>query len=69
MRHLMEHVGSQMRFENGMPDRSAMDGVIAQVEAAYGADEESYRRLVERRDRRTRAVSEALRQADEGGQG
>lgn len=69
MRHLMEHVGSQMRFENGMPDREAMDGVIEQVEAAYGADEESYRRLAERRDRRTRAVSEALRQADEGTQG
>ncbi|GAB4010721.1 3-hydroxyacyl-CoA dehydrogenase NAD-binding domain-containing protein [Nocardioides ultimimeridianus] len=66
MRHLIEHVGSQMRFENGMPDRAAMDGVIEQVEAAYGADEESYRRLAERRDRRTRAVAEALRESDEG---
>ncbi|GAB3867483.1 3-hydroxyacyl-CoA dehydrogenase NAD-binding domain-containing protein [Nocardioides maradonensis] len=69
MRHLVEHVGSQMRFENGMPDRDRMDEVIAQVEETYGADEASYRQLAERRDRRTRAVAEALRASDEGEQG
>lgn len=64
MRHLVAHVGSMMTFENGMPDRSQMDAVVDAVEQAYGTGEDSYRRLAERRDRRTRAVLEALRAVD-----
>ncbi len=32
MRHLVAHVGSQMTFENGMPDREKMGAVIEAVE-------------------------------------
>ena len=65
MRHLVAHVGSQMTFESGKPDPEQMDAVIEAVEQAYGTGEESYNRLAERRDRRTRAVLAALRTADE----
>jgi ketoreductase RED1 len=64
MRHLVAHVSSMMTFESGMPDREQMGPVIDAVEQAYGSGPENYQRLVERRDRRTRAVLEALRAAD-----
>ncbi|MCX4394007.1 3-hydroxyacyl-CoA dehydrogenase NAD-binding domain-containing protein [Streptomyces sp. NBC_01767] len=60
MRHLVEHVGAAMTFEMGEPDRSEMGTVIDSVERAYGTGDESYRRLVETRDRRTRAILEPL---------
>ncbi len=65
MRHIVEHVGSQMTFELGKPDTGQMDEIIEAVERTYGSGEDSYRRLAERRDRRTRAVLAALRAADE----
>lgn len=65
MRHLVAHVGSQMTFESGKPDPEKMDAVIEAVEKAYGTGEESYARRAERRDRRTRAVLDALRAVDD----
>ncbi|MFF4174188.1 3-hydroxyacyl-CoA dehydrogenase NAD-binding domain-containing protein [Streptomyces sp. NPDC001744] len=56
MRHLVEHVGSQLTFETGSPDPAAMDEVLDAVEAAYGTGEQAYRSLAELRDRRTRAA-------------
>ena len=64
MRHIIEHVGSQMNFELGRPDASAMDAVCDAVEEAYGTGQENYERLAARRDRRTRAVLKALSEAD-----
>lgn len=69
MRHIVEHVSSQMTFDLGKPDPGQMDAVIEAVEKAYGRGEASYERLAERRDRRTRAVLAALRAADEEDQG
>lgn len=65
MRHLVAHVSSMMTFDSGKPDPEQMDAVVEAVEKAYGTGEESYTRLAARRDRRTRAVLEALRAADE----
>jgi ketoreductase RED1 len=65
MRHLVEHVGSQMTFEMGEPDHSAYGPVIDAVEKAYGTGPGSYQQLAARRDRRTRAVLKALAEADE----
>ncbi|MFD5083930.1 3-hydroxyacyl-CoA dehydrogenase NAD-binding domain-containing protein [Kitasatospora sp. NPDC058406] len=56
MRHLVEHVGSQLTFEIGSPDPAGMGEVLDAVEAAYGTGEQAYRRLAELRDRRTRAA-------------
>ncbi|MFF5390293.1 3-hydroxyacyl-CoA dehydrogenase NAD-binding domain-containing protein [Streptomyces sp. NPDC013012] len=56
MRHLVEHVGSQLTFETGSPDPAGMGEVLDAVEAAYGTGEQAYRRLAELRDRRTRAA-------------
>jgi ketoreductase RED1 len=60
MRHLMEHVGSQMTFETGRPDPGALDEVLDDVERAYGVGPEAYEGLAGRRDRRTRAILEPL---------
>ena len=68
MRHLVAHVSSQMTFDSGKPDPEQMEAVIEAVEKAYGSGEESYNRLAERRDRRTRAVLAALQAAAEGEQ-
>ena len=65
MRHIVAHVSSQMTFELGKPDPGQMDVIVEAVERAYGSGEDDYRRLAERRDRRTRAVIAALRAADE----
>ncbi|WP_033216250.1 3-hydroxyacyl-CoA dehydrogenase NAD-binding domain-containing protein [Kitasatospora phosalacinea] len=56
MRHLVEHVGSQLTFETGSPDPAGMGEVLDAVEAAYGTGEEAYRRLAALRDRRTRGA-------------
>ncbi|MFG3254538.1 3-hydroxyacyl-CoA dehydrogenase NAD-binding domain-containing protein [Streptomyces sp. NPDC048172] len=56
MRHLVEHVGSQLTFEDGSPDPARMGEVLDAVEETYGTGEQAYERLVERRDGRTRAV-------------
>ncbi|MER0443420.1 3-hydroxyacyl-CoA dehydrogenase NAD-binding domain-containing protein [Streptomyces sp. Edi4] len=61
MRHLVEHVGSQMTFETGSPDPERMGEVMDAVERAYGTGEQAYARLAALRDRRTRA---ALAQLD-----
>ncbi|MGI5335922.1 3-hydroxyacyl-CoA dehydrogenase NAD-binding domain-containing protein [Streptomyces sp. CA-181903] len=73
MRHLMEHVGSQMAFEDGRPDPARMDEVLDAVEETYGTGESAYERLVRRRDGRTRAVLGPLGWTEaasgDGGQG
>lgn len=69
MRHIVEHVSSQMTFDLGKPDAEQMDAVVAAVEQAYGSGAANYERLAERRDRRTRAVLAALLAADEEDQG
>ncbi|GAA3487495.1 3-hydroxyacyl-CoA dehydrogenase NAD-binding domain-containing protein [Streptomyces cremeus] len=60
MRHLVEHVGSQLTFETGSPDPARLDAVLTAVEDAYGTGEAAYERLVELRDVRTRAVLQPL---------
>jgi ketoreductase RED1 len=69
MRHIVAHVSSQMTFDIGKPDPEQMDAVIEAVEKAYGSGEANYKRLAERRDRRTRAVLAALRAAGEEDEG
>ncbi|MGW7533411.1 3-hydroxyacyl-CoA dehydrogenase NAD-binding domain-containing protein [Amycolatopsis sp. NPDC054798] len=59
MRHLVGHVGSQMKFEIGRPDREHFESVIEEVEQAYGTAD-TYSQRVEARDSRTRAVLDAL---------
>jgi ketoreductase RED1 len=56
MRHLVEHVASQMTFEIGSPDPARMGDVLGAVERAYGTSEKAYENLVELRDGRARAV-------------
>ncbi|MFJ6378400.1 3-hydroxyacyl-CoA dehydrogenase NAD-binding domain-containing protein [Kitasatospora sp. NPDC092039] len=60
MRHLVEHVGSQLTFEDGSPDPARMGEVLDAVERAYGTGRPAYERLVELRDGRTRAVLDPL---------
>lgn len=60
MRHLVEHVGSQMAFETGTADPARIGEVLDAVEQAYGTGESAYERLVDVRDGRTRAVLEPL---------
>jgi ketoreductase RED1 len=60
MRHLLEHVGSQLTFEIGVPDPAKTVELLDAVEQAYGTGESAYERLVELRDGRTRAVLEPL---------
>lgn len=64
IRHLIEHVGSQMRFDVGTPDPTQMADVVAAVERTYGSGAENYERLSVRRDQRTRAVVEALHEVE-----
>ncbi|MBB1152399.1 3-hydroxyacyl-CoA dehydrogenase NAD-binding domain-containing protein [Amycolatopsis dendrobii] len=59
IRHLVTHVGSQMKFEIGRPDREHLDAVIDEVEQTYGAAD-TYAERVEARDSRTRALLDAL---------
>ncbi|MFJ3957106.1 3-hydroxyacyl-CoA dehydrogenase NAD-binding domain-containing protein [Arthrobacter sp. NPDC090010] len=66
IRHLMEHVGSQMTFEMGEPDPAKTGEIVTQVEAAYGTGPENYERLAAWRDETTRAVSRALAAHDGG---
>lgn len=56
MRHLVEHVGSQMTFETGAPDPARVGEVLDAVEEAYGTDEATYQQLAGRRDERTRTL-------------
>ncbi|MBD3555584.1 3-hydroxyacyl-CoA dehydrogenase NAD-binding domain-containing protein [Streptomyces sp. SP18CM02] len=56
MRHLVEHVGSQMSFETGAPDPARAGELLDAVEEAYGTGEAAYERLAGIRDGRTRAV-------------
>ncbi|GAB3675245.1 3-hydroxyacyl-CoA dehydrogenase NAD-binding domain-containing protein [Actinocorallia lasiicapitis] len=60
IRHLLENVGSQMNFEIGKPDPARLGPVVAAVDKAYGSDASSYEAQVTARDRRTRAVLDAL---------
>ncbi|MEV0275885.1 3-hydroxyacyl-CoA dehydrogenase NAD-binding domain-containing protein [Streptomyces sp. NPDC050610] len=60
MRHLAEHVGSQMSFDIGAPDPARMGEVLDAVEQTYGTGEPAYERLAGVRDGRTRAVLEPL---------
>lgn len=63
IRHLVAHVGSQMSFDIGRPDRERMADVVDEVEQTYGTGAESDRARAEDRDRRTRAVLGALESA------
>ncbi|TWS20118.1 hydroxylacyl-CoA dehydrogenase [Tsukamurella asaccharolytica] len=65
MRHIIEHIGPAMTFDLGTPDKDAMGPVCDAVEAVYGTGQANWERLSERRDRRTRAVLDALEAADE----
>jgi ketoreductase RED1 len=56
----MEHVGSQMTFEIGTPDPAVNGPVIDRVEQVYGVGQEAYRSRTAERDRRTRAILDAL---------
>ncbi|MFE5474755.1 3-hydroxyacyl-CoA dehydrogenase NAD-binding domain-containing protein [Nocardia sp. NPDC056541] len=60
IRHLMDNVGSQMTFDIGSPDKSAMGMVVQQVDAAYGNGEQQYEQGVTARDEKTRAILRAL---------
>ncbi|WP_020494719.1 3-hydroxyacyl-CoA dehydrogenase NAD-binding domain-containing protein [Sciscionella marina] len=60
MRHLVGHVGSQMTFEIGHPDREHLEDVFEDVERVYGSGAENYREHAEQRDRKTRAILGAL---------
>ncbi|MCP2336046.1 3-hydroxyacyl-CoA dehydrogenase NAD-binding domain-containing protein [Actinomadura rupiterrae] len=60
MRHLVEHVGSQMTFDIGTPDPDDLGETLDQVEQAYGTGKEAYERLVKIRDDRTRAILKPL---------
>ncbi|MFI1184978.1 3-hydroxyacyl-CoA dehydrogenase NAD-binding domain-containing protein [Streptomyces californicus] len=66
MRHLAEHVGSQMSFETGAPDPARAGEVLDAVEEAYGTGEAAYERLAALRDGRTRAVLGPLGWAEHG---
>ena len=61
IRHLLDHVGSQMDFEYGEPDPSKVAPVIAAVEQSYGSGQNDYDKRVAGRDLRIRAVLKALR--------
>ncbi|KXP13661.1 hydroxylacyl-CoA dehydrogenase [Tsukamurella pulmonis] len=70
-KHLFAGVGAQVgSIELGTPSSTpeSTEALVAKIDAAYGVGQESYDRLLARRDRRTRAVLEALRAADEGEQ-
>ena len=60
MRHLLEHVGSQMTFEIGSPDPAKMDDVLNQVEEAYGTGQEAYDKLAAQRDETTKSILKPL---------
>ena len=60
MRHLMEHVGSQMTFEIGTPDPARMGEVLEEVEAVYGTGQEAYDRSAARRDEITSQILNPL---------
>lgn len=64
IRHFLEHIGPAFDFDITPPDPAGYEQVIAQVESAYGSDEQAYRHRSTRRDRLTRAVQDALREAD-----
>ena len=53
-----------MDFSGGHPDPTRKDELHEAVEDAYGVGEAAYAQLAERRDRRTRAVLDALTKAD-----
>ena len=56
MRHLLEHVGSQMTFEMGAPSAEGMAEVLEQVEAAYPVGEEANAEREARRNATTRQI-------------
>ncbi len=64
MAHLMDNVGSEMTFPAGEPDPAAYGPVIEAVDATYGAGAAAYEANARRRDRRTRAIAEALAASD-----
>lgn len=67
-RHLFAGVGAEVgKIEPGKPaaDPATMEKLIDDIEGAYGSGEQNYRRLVDKRDRRTNAVLEALAKVDD----
>lgn len=67
-RHLLKGVGAEMgRLELGCPssEPAATERLIEGIETAYGVGDDAYQRLAARRDRRTRAVLDALGAVDD----
>ena len=63
-RHILEHVGAAMDFENGTPDPVRIDEVIEAIDADFGNDQASYNKRVADRDRRTKSVLDALQSTE-----
>lgn len=68
IRHLISGVGATtggIEYHSPATDPASMETLIEQVEDTYGAGEQTYEALRERRDTRTRAVLAALASCDE----
>lgn len=67
-RHLFTGIGAEVgKIPLGTPSNTpeSTEALIEKVDAAYGTGQENYERLLARRDRRTRAVLDALRSVDD----
>ncbi|WP_433661423.1 3-hydroxyacyl-CoA dehydrogenase NAD-binding domain-containing protein [Nocardia sp. CA-128927] len=64
-RHLFAGVGAEVELGKPSADPEAREQLIESIENAYGSGEQNYRRLVDKRDRRTNAVLEALAKVDD----
>lgn len=67
-RHLFAGVGAETgKIQLGEPTTTpeAIGELVGKIEAEYGVGQANYERLLERRDRRTRAVLDALHAVDE----
>lgn len=63
VRHLFAGVGAEIgKIELGAPsaDPAVVEKLVEDIEAAYGSGAQTYERLVDKRDRRTHAVLEAI---------
>ncbi|GAA4383119.1 3-hydroxyacyl-CoA dehydrogenase NAD-binding domain-containing protein [Tsukamurella soli] len=69
MLHLLQNVGAEMNYSLGEPDPAAYGPVLEAVDTTFGAGPEAYEANVRRRDRRTRAITEALAASDAQAQG
>ena len=68
IRHLISGVGATtgaIEYHSPATDAESMEHLIADVEETYGSGDETYKKLRERRDTRTRAVLGALKECDD----